>query len=278
MIRSLKAATLFFIIAITVLCLYAFFLPTKKLLFSVVITSYNYARYLPETFDSVLAQTYKNYEVIIVDDGSTDNSLQIIKNYTDKYPNFHLYQHEGGVNKGLIESMKLGISKAKGNFIAFLESDDMWREDKLAEIANMIKKYPDAAIISNGAVPLSEDYSLDVKATQIYLLDIETKLKEKNIISSEDDFLFNVIPTFSAVTVKTDILKELDFNTPKVALLDLWLYRQIYAKHPLYHTSKTLTKWRKHDTSYGALQNKDTEEEKKKLQEIFEKKFQNKAL
>lgn len=113
-------------IIFTIICLCFFLQITRKPNFSVVVTSYNYAKYLPETLDPILAQTYKNYEVIIVDDGSTDNSLQIIKNYTDKHKNFYLYQHDNGINQGLIESMKLGISKAKGDYIAFLESDDFY--------------------------------------------------------------------------------------------------------------------------------------------------------
>lgn len=258
------------VLIICSIAIYKYFI--KKPLISVVITSYNYAQYLPETFDSVLAQTYKDYEVIVVDDGSTDNSLQIIKNYADKYKNFYLYQHDGGINKGLIESMKLGIEKSKGVFIAFLESDDMWREDKLSEIVKIIKKNPDAVIISNGAIPFGDDF-FGIKETQIYLLDIERRLKEKNIISPDEDILLNVIPTFSAVTIKTDVLKELDFNTPKTAVLDLWLYRQIYKNYPLYHTSKTLTKWRKHIKSYGATQNKDTEKEKNILLNKFQEKF-----
>ena len=62
-----------------------------KPFFSVVVASYNYERFLPQTLDSILAQTYKKYEVIIVDDGSKDNSVQLIKKYTEKYKNFHLY-------------------------------------------------------------------------------------------------------------------------------------------------------------------------------------------
>lgn len=112
-------------------------------------------------------------------------------------------------------------------------------------------------------------------ATQRYLLGIEYKLKEKNNIKADKDILFNVIPTFSAVIIKTDIIKKLDFKTPKVAVLDLWLYRQIYEKYPLYHTSKTLTKWRKHNTSYGAKEDKDTKEEKKALLKAFENRFKS---
>ena len=87
----------------------------KRPFISVLVTSYNYERYLRQTLDSILAQSYKNYEVVIVDDGSTDKSVSVINEYVAKYKNFHLYQHEGGVNKGLPTSFKLGAEKSKGD-------------------------------------------------------------------------------------------------------------------------------------------------------------------
>ena len=123
-------------------------------LISVLVTSYNYEQYISQTLDSILKQTYKNYEVIIVDDGSTDNSISIINEYINKYKNFHLYQHKGHVNKGLPDSVKLGIEKSKGDYIAFLESDDYWIDDALLERVKMINKYPDAVIISNNVTNL----------------------------------------------------------------------------------------------------------------------------
>ena len=88
---------------------------------SIIVTSYNYEKYIGKTLQSIVNQTYKNYEVIIVDDGSCDNSVEIIRQFTEKYSNFHLYFHEGHKNKGLTESLKLGISKATSDYIAFLE-------------------------------------------------------------------------------------------------------------------------------------------------------------
>jgi len=247
------------------------FLFDKKPLISIVITSYNYEQYLPQTLNSILAQTYKNYEVIIVDDGSKDNSLQVIKEYTDKYDNFYLYQHNGGVNKGLPISLKLGIDKSKGEYVSFLESDDYWREDNLIEKVKLINKYPEAVIISNGVIPFGEDEARqDIVATQFYLADIEHRLKEINKITEKSDLLFNVIPTFSSVIIKTDVLKKLNYNAPKNSVLDIWLYRQIFINHILYHTPKTLTFWRKHSSSFG-FKDKNNNKEDAYILEQFKK-------
>lgn len=249
---------------------YSFFFG-KEPFFSVVVTSYNYEQYLPQTLNSILAQTYKNYEVVIVDDGSKDGSVELIKKYIDKYPNFHLYQHENGVNKGLPASVKLGVEKSKGEYIAFLESDDYWREDRLQKIVELINKHPEAVIISNNIQIFG-----DVTETTIalkYLHDTLSPLKERNDIKPSLD-LVNTIPTFSSVVIKKDVLLLCNFDTPIPAYIDLFLYKQIFAKYPLYFIDKKLTFWRRHTKNYNTTAksnkyDKKSEEFTKKLQEVL---------
>ena len=225
----------------------------KRPFISVLVTSYNYERYLRQTLDSILAQSYKNYEVVIVDDGSTDKSVSVINEYVAKYKNFHLYQHEGGVNKGLPTSFKLGAEKSKGDYIAVLESDDYWASNNLLEKVKMINKYPDAVIISNNVIPFGDDVN-EVSKAQPYVEHLDSLFQEKNTISVSES-LFNHIPTFSAATIKKNILLKLDFDTPIPAFLDLYLYMQIFAKYPLYYIAQPLTYWRRHPKSYNAISN-----------------------
>ena len=244
---------------------YSFFFG-KRPLISVLVTSYNYEHYLRQTLDSILDQTYKKYEVIIVDDGSTDNSVELINEYTHRYPNFHLYQHEGGINKGLPASVKFGVEKAKGEYVAFLESDDYWRKDKLEEVVKMINKYPDAVLMSNGVFPFTDDIDLNIFPTKVYLGDIEKRLDEKNtIIADDNDLLFNIIPTMSSAVVRKNIFANLNIEPIFPNYLDIWLYRQILKKYPLYHIPKLLTYWRVHNGSYGDLGNRDTSDKKNQL-------------
>ena len=95
-----------------------------KNLISIITASYNYENYIKETIESVQAQTYKDWEMIIVDDGSTDNSVDVIKSYVEKDSRIKLFQHENCQNKGLCESLKLGITKSQGDWLIILESDD----------------------------------------------------------------------------------------------------------------------------------------------------------
>ncbi|MCF4968179.1 glycosyltransferase family 2 protein [Nostoc sp. CMAA1605] len=102
---------------------------------SVIISNYNYARYLPKTVDSVLAQTYSNIEIIIVDDGSKDDSRDVITKLQAKAPNqiktiFQPNQGQGG-------AFNAGFQAASGDIIAFLDADDIWKPEKVQRIVEI---------------------------------------------------------------------------------------------------------------------------------------------
>ena len=96
-------------------------------LVSVIMPNYNGAKYIKESIDSVLAQTYQNWELIIVDDCSTDNSLEVIAEYQDE--RIKVYKNEQ--NSGAAVSRNRALQEAKGKWIAFLDSDDLWLPEKL---------------------------------------------------------------------------------------------------------------------------------------------------
>ena len=101
----------------------------EEKLVSIITPTYNCAAYIAETMDSVLAQTYRNWEMIIVDDQSRDNTGQIVAEYQRKDPRFryHLLPENAGAAVARTEAMKL----AKGAYMAFLDSDDLWLPEKL---------------------------------------------------------------------------------------------------------------------------------------------------
>ena len=96
-------------------------------LISIVMPTYNSDKYIKESIDSILNQTYSNWELIIIDDSSTDNTSKILSNYRDK--RIKVYKNE--TNKGVAYSRNKGISLCTSDVIAFLDSDDIWAKDKL---------------------------------------------------------------------------------------------------------------------------------------------------
>lgn len=107
------------------------------MLISIIIPNYNYAHLIVETLESVKAQTYTHFECIIVDDGSTDNSVEVITNWIKDDNRFMLLQKTNG---GLPSTRNEGLKIAKGDWIALLDADDLWTSDKLQNQINVIEQ------------------------------------------------------------------------------------------------------------------------------------------
>ena len=104
-----------------------------KNLVSIIIPSYNRSHLIGETLDSVIAQTYVNWECIIIDDKSTDETFTILSTYLKKDNRFIYVSKPSDVKKGASGSRNLGLKLAKGEYIQFLDSDDLLAENKLEE-------------------------------------------------------------------------------------------------------------------------------------------------
>jgi glycosyltransferase involved in cell wall biosynthesis len=115
----------------------------NNIFISVVIPLYNKAHTIVHTIQTVIKQTYDNYELIIIDDGSTDNSVQLIKdNFSDT--RIRIIQQE---NAGVSVARNRGVQEAKGEWIAFLDADDEWLPQYLQTLTSALIRYPDAEMI-----------------------------------------------------------------------------------------------------------------------------------
>ena len=110
----------------------------KKILFSIIIPTYNRENKLKKAIDSVLSQKYKNWEILIIDNYSKDNTKKLVQGYKNKNIKFFKVKNYGVIAK----SRNFGIMKSKGKFIAFLDSDDIWMEEKLYECNKIITRNP----------------------------------------------------------------------------------------------------------------------------------------
>ena len=120
---------------------------------SIVIPLYNKAKSITTTLQSVLDQTYTDWELIVVDDGSTDNSLNVVKEFVGQIDNrwiddrLTLIHKENG---GVSSARNRGIKEAKGEYVAFLDGDDLWETDYLEAMARLINDYPNASLYGLG--------------------------------------------------------------------------------------------------------------------------------
>jgi glycosyltransferase involved in cell wall biosynthesis len=120
--------------------------------FSVLIRNYNYGRYLGMALQSVLDQTYANFEVIVCDDGSTDNSRDIVQDYMSQDPRIRLIAQE---NYGVAAAANSAYENSSGDLIAFLDADDMFKPSKLEKVLTALKNNPRSGLCVNPVSPIS---------------------------------------------------------------------------------------------------------------------------
>lgn len=122
-------------------------------LVSVVIIFLNAEKYLQEAIESVLAQTYPHWELLLVDDGSTDSSTEIARNYANRMTGKVRYlDHPGHANHGTSASRNLGIKQAKGEYLGFLDADDVWLPAKLEQQVSVLNARPEVGMLYGNAL------------------------------------------------------------------------------------------------------------------------------
>lgn len=218
-------------------------------LVSVIMTSYNYAHFIGFAIESVLAQYYTNWELLIIDDGSTDNSLEIINEYSSKFHNINLLTHPNNVNMGIAESLKLGISSANGEIIAFLESDDIWLLQNLSEKVSLLINHPEISSVFSSIELAGEKIS---KKYHDYITYVEwagrklNKMKESqlNLI-----LLRNPAATFSNLVFRSGALKNVSIDNNFEKWLDWQLLIQATSAGRIGYIDNKLIQWRIHSQS-----------------------------
>lgn len=212
---------------------------------SIITTSYNYNEYISETIKSVLAQTYSDWELIVVDDASTDESVNTIKSFCED-KRIKLICHDK--NKGLKKSIQTGLKYTKGEWIAFLESDDTLCPTALEE---RIKNCPENInFIFNSVNLIGEKDWIEEIQKQVSKTEEElAKLSfPHNMFKMFDKK--NPILTLSSVMIKKDLLIDELLNSPVDALFDWWLYINLSFKNEFCYLPQKLTNWRIHSNSY----------------------------
>lgn len=194
--------------------------------FSVIITTYNRKNFLPIAIESVLRQTYPDFELLIVDDGSTDGTRSFCNHLTDKRLR---YIHQ--THKGVVYARNRGVKEAKSTYICFLDSDDRFMQQKLEVTYKYIKKYPDYKIFH----------------TEELWYRNGTILPQKKYHKKPDGYVFEealkkCCISISCACIDKGIFEEIGLFDEKLkACEDYEFWLRVTAKYPVKLISKILT-------------------------------------
>ena len=120
---------------------------------SIIMPAYNAEKFIGDSLQSTITQTYQNFEVIVVDDGSSDKTCNIVKHYISKDKRIKLLNQK---HSGTADARNLGINNAKGSLIAFLDADDLWHPDKLSQQITFMRNYSSVGLVSCLAVIIDD--------------------------------------------------------------------------------------------------------------------------
>jgi len=201
-------------------------------LISIIIPTYNYGEYLPVALESCLQQTYKNLEIIVVDDGSTDNTREIIERYGDRI--VYIFQENAGVSA----ARNRGIESANGDFIGFLDADDYFTEDAMSVRLDILFKNTHI-----GAV-ITETYS---KKGRDGSLSCQPGFKsDKSSGKFYEDLILGRLPFATcAVLAKGSIAKQFRFPVGLSNGEDVVYFCKIFFSATAYYTQRptAVTLW-----------------------------------
>ena len=200
-------------------------------LVSVIIPCYNHAHYLPTAVESVINQSHPAVEIVVVDDGSTDNTKQVAQSYPQvKY----IWEK----NQGLPASRSTGIRNSTGDYIAFLDADDWLYTDAIKTNLRYLRQNDQLAFVS-GAYEEVKDAG---KIIAICKNEIKSDHYQQLLFS-------NYVGMISAVLYRRWVFNEVLFNESLKACEDYDLYLKITRKHPVLHHTETIAAYRKHQAN-----------------------------
>ena len=176
-------------------------MPANTPIVSIIVSCYNHESYITQCIESIVRQTYTNIELIVIDDGSTDNSADILEKLSQKY--HFLFERQN--NMGLTRTLNKAISKAIGKYIAPIGSDDILMLDKTEKQVKFLEKHTDIAVVGGS----------------ILCIDENDQIKQKQRFSDYREVNFKTIflapkkiPAAPTVMIRADVLSEVNgFNT-----------------------------------------------------------------
>ena len=219
---------------------------------SVVLIFLNEQRFLEEAVQSVRDQTLADWELILVDDGSTDASTQIARDLVAADQRIRYVEHLGHANRGMSASRNLGVTHATAPYIAFLDADDVYMPDKLAEQVELLESMPDVALVCG---VMNMWYSWDPASTEKDSAELTGGVADRRLDPPEAALAFE--PLGPAASAGVDLLVRRSVFEAVGGFEDRFpgLYEdqafliKVYLRSPIYISSRVWLCYRQHDVS-----------------------------
>lgn len=201
--------------------------------FSVIIPVYNKANTIKTSIDSVLAQTVKDFEIVVVDDGSTDNIKEVLSSYSG----LQVFHKENG---GVSVARNMGIEKARGEYICFLDADDEWKENHLETLLFLIEKYPNTGYYFTSHITITVDGEKHFSSDALYKYNDDFECD--NLLNLLNNTSYGIIHTNSICVKKSILVDDNIYFEPNIKIgedTDVW-YR-LALKHSVAISKKETT-------------------------------------
>jgi len=215
-------------------------------LVSVILSSYNYGEYISESIESVLNQSFKDFELIIVDDHSTDNSGEVIQEYIFGDKRIRAFFHKE--NRGQSNALNDGLAEAKGKFVAFVDADDVWKSSKLERQLEVLKENEDLIVWSEGEIidgkgrPTGEKFSRKMADPSR----LHPPQKSGDIF---EELLYGNFINFSSLILKRENVRDVKFDEHLKYLNDYKFEIDLAKRYKYYFIPEPLAKYRIHEKS-----------------------------
>ncbi len=248
-------------------------------LVSILIPNYNYRRFLPERFSSILAQSYPNTEILFLDDASRDGSLDFVRSIATKIP---LRILGSPTNEGTFRQWQRGVEQARGEFVWIAEADDSCAPNLLEELVTLAKRFPSTGFVYAQSLIIDERGGI-LKNAPRYLQEIDpARWGQDHFARGEDEvsnylILRNTVPNASACLFRREALGGIDLAEMSLQLCGDWLaYAQILRRHDIGFLAKPLNFYRKHKKTLRASSDRSARriQESYAVQQFIAKRFE----
>jgi glycosyltransferase involved in cell wall biosynthesis len=227
-------------------------------LVSVIIIFLNEADFLEEAVDSVLAQTYEQWELLLVDDGSSDGSTQIALKYCARnHAKICYLEHPGHKNLGMSASRNLGILHANGKYIAFLDADDVWLPEKLQFQIQIMESQPTAGMVYGNTLYWHGWTGREKDKQRDYVPDLgiePNRLFQPPYLLSRYLSGQSAVPCTCSIMIRTEVIRKIaGFEESFPGMYeDQVFYAKLSASEPVFVSDTCLDKYRQHSGSNTA--------------------------